>query len=121
MYQVAVGTPLMGVPLEAVRYLSMSGCSTIEGIDDVKDGALSGGRGMRVAMRRSPHATRQHRLRQRRQGRRRRRRHHEKGLRHAGLRRRAGAAREAFDQRGWRDDEDRAQPAAGAALAPPKP
>ena len=37
MYQVAVGTPLMGVPLEAVRYLSMSGCSTIEGIDDVKE------------------------------------------------------------------------------------
>ena len=37
MYQVAVGTPLMGVPLEAIRYLSMSGCSTIEGIDDRKE------------------------------------------------------------------------------------
>jgi len=34
MHQVAVGTPLLGLPPEAIRYISMSGCSTIEGIDD---------------------------------------------------------------------------------------
>ena len=37
MYQVAVGTSLMGRPLEAVRYLSMSGCSSIEGVDDRRE------------------------------------------------------------------------------------
>ena len=37
MYQVVVGTPLVGLPVDKVNYLSMSGCTTIDGVDDKKE------------------------------------------------------------------------------------
>ena len=37
MYQVVIGTPLVGLPVEKVNYLSMSGCTTIDGVDDKKE------------------------------------------------------------------------------------